>query len=107
MMNLKFNAMKIAEIEDEKNSPLATMIDDFKMSTLALFIEKGGEISREEAYRKIDEELATGKETQEVLLDILEMVQRDGFLPKIMDIQTIREQMIQKKKEIRKTLLKG
>lgn len=106
MINLKFNAMKIAEIEDEKNSPLTAMIDDLKLSTLALFIEKGGDLSREEAYRKIDEELSAGKETQEILLDILEMVQRDGFLPKIIDIQTIREQINQKKKEIKKTLLK-
>ena len=106
MINLKFNAMKIAEIEDEKNSPLTSLIDDFKMSTLALLIEKGGNLSNEESYKKIDEELASGKETQEILLDILEMVQRDGFLPKIMDFQTIREQMAIKKKELKKILLK-
>jgi len=106
MVNLKFNAMKIAEIEDSKNAPLMTMIDDLKISTLALFIEKGGNISREKAYEKVDEYLATGKETQDLMLDILEVVQRDGFLSKIVDIQTLREQINVKKNEIKKTMFK-
>lgn len=97
-MNLKFTAMKVAEIEDAKDLPLAHIIQDFKLSTLSLFIEKGGNMSREEAYKKIDECFASGKSLEDLFIDIFEAVQRDGFLPKEINFKKLRETVEQHKK---------
>jgi len=101
MMNLKFNARKIAEIEDSKDLPLANIIQDFKLSTLALFIENGGEVNREESYKKIDEYFASGKSLEDLFIDVFEAVQRDGFLPKEINFKKMRTELIRIKKDIK------
>jgi len=106
MINLKFNAMKIAEIEDEKNDSVIVLLQSFKLSILALFIEKGANISRDESYKKIDEYLASGKSTEELYIDVLEAVQKNGFLPKMMDCDQMRKSLSETKEKFKKQLAK-
>lgn len=107
MINLKFTARRIAEIEEEKGQPLFQLVNDVKLSTIALFISKGANIDEDDAYDHIDKYLANGdKEPAEMMLDIMEMVQRDGFLSKNVDVQTIRELGKQKSNEMKKRIQK-
>jgi len=107
MINLKFTARRIAELEEEKGQSLLNLVNDIKLSTLALFISKGANIDEDDAYDQIDNYLSGGdKEPADLMLDIMEMVQRDGFLSKTIDIQTIRELGKQKESEVKKRIQK-
>lgn len=107
MINLKFTARRIAEIEEERGESIVHLVNDLKLSTLATFIAKGANIDEDDAFDHIDKYLANGdKEPADLMLDIMEMVQRDGFLSKAIDVQTIRELGKQKEKEVKKRFMK-
>ena len=88
-MNLRYNALKIDEIEKEKGVAIENCITDTTISNIILFVQKGLGVSREEAVQKIDEYLIEN-DKQELVLDIMEALQRGGFLPKTLDLPTLR-----------------
>lgn len=91
-MNLKYNALKIDEIEKEKGVAIENCISDTTISNIILFVQKGLDVSREEAVQKIDEYLAE-KDKQNLILDIMESLIAGGFLPRSVDITDLRESM--------------
>lgn len=91
-MNLKYNALKIDEIEKEKGVAIENCISDTTISNIILFVQKGLDVSREEAVQKIDEYLVV-KDKQNLILDIMEALIAGGFLPRSVDIVSLRESM--------------
>lgn len=89
-MNLKYNALKVDEIEKEKGVAIENCISDTTISNIILFVQKGLDVSREEAVQKIDEYLAK-KDKQNLILDIMEALIAGGFLPRSVDIASLRE----------------
>lgn len=105
-MNLKFTAIKVAEIEDEKNASLLDVLQDSRLSNLAFIISKGCNSSVEEAFKKIDEYVASGKSTEELYLHLGEALQKDGFLSKAMDFNAMRLSLEDAVKEASKKTVK-
>nr|DAY26594.1 MAG TPA: tail assembly chaperone protein [Caudoviricetes sp.] len=108
-MKLKFRAIDITEIEEERGIPLISIINDTRIQSLALFVKKGlrkldgSEYSTEEIYQKIDEYLSK-KDTDELLFEITEALQKGGFLPrrmKLKEIFDLKETIVQ---EVTKTM---
>ena len=91
-MNLKYNALKIDEIEKEKGVAIENCIQDTTISNIILFVQKGLDVSREVAVQKIDEYLAD-KDKQNLVLDIMEALVAGGFLPRSVDIASLRKSM--------------
>lgn len=93
-MKLKFRAIDITKIEEERGIPLISIINDTRIQNLALFVQKGlkkldgTEYSKEEIYQKIDEYLVK-KDTDELLFEITEALQKGGFLPRTMKLKEI------------------
>jgi hypothetical protein len=91
-LNLKYNALKVDEIEKEKGIAIENCITDTTISNIILFVQKGLGLSREEALQKIDEYLVES-DKQELVLDIMEALIAGGFLPKSLDIASLRGTM--------------
>lgn len=110
-MNFKFNAMKISDLEKTFKQPIENIISDMRFETIATIVSKGyvdenGNVgcSMNVAYDKIDEYLATcenGK--QDLILDIIEELCNEGFLPKAMKNtrQIVNEEMKKVKEQMK------
>lgn len=93
-MELKYNAIKVDEIERIKKQPIEQCISDSSISNIALFVQKGMEdikttVTREQAFKAIDEYLAE-HDKEDLVLDIMEALINAGFLSREIDVQAIR-----------------
>lgn len=96
-LNLKFNAMKVDEIEKSKGLSIENCIADDTINNLCLFIQKGlidengrHGVSRTVALDVIDEYLQDS-DKNELLLDIMEALVDAGFLSRTLDMKAMRE----------------
>ena len=96
-LNLKYNAMRVDEIEQTKKLPIENCISDTTIGNLILFIQKGliddngtHGVSKSVATSVIDEYLAE-KDKDELVMDIMEALIGGGFLSRDVDLTKIRE----------------
>lgn len=96
-LNLKYNAMKVDEIEQAKKLPIENCIADTTVNNLALFIQKGliddngvHGVSRAVAVNTIDTYLEN-HDKDELLMDIMEALINGGFLSRDLDLAKMRE----------------
>ena len=96
-MNLKYNALKVDEIEQSKKLPIENCIADTTIGNLALFVQKGlvsesGTIgvSKSQAITAIDEYLSEN-DKDELVFDIMEALISGGFLSREVDLEKVRE----------------
>jgi len=96
-MNLKYNAMKVDEIEQSKKDSIENCIQDSSIANLTLFVQKGyvnenGQIgvSKAVALEKIDEYLVD-HDKDELVFDIMEALMNGGFLSRGLEIQKLKE----------------
>ena len=96
-LNLKFNAIRVDEIEKAKGLSIENCIGDDTINNLALFIQKGliddngrHGVSRTVALDTIDKYLAEHDKT-ELVLDITEALVDAGFLSRSLDVAKMRE----------------
>lgn len=80
-------------IEKEKGIPLAEIISRYDMGTLALFVQKGMEISEDEAFAKIEEYLMAEHDIIELYFEIIESLQKQGFLVRKLDLNSVKAKM--------------
>lgn len=113
-LNLKYNALKVDEIEQSKKLPIENCIADTSISNLALFIQKGliddngvHGVSRAVAIDTIDNYLAE-HDKDELALDITEALINAGFLSRDLDVAQMRalkkKRADQVKEELNKAL---
>ena len=96
-LNLRFNAIRVDEIEQSKKMPIENCIADTTIGNLALFVQKGlvnesGNVgvSRAQALTAIDEYLAEN-DKDELVMDVMEALIDGGFLSRDVDLTKIRE----------------
>ncbi len=111
-LNLKFNAIRVDEIEKAKGLPIENCIADDTINNLALFLQKGlvddnGNIgvSRNIALSVIDEYLQE-KDKNDLLLDITEALIDAGFLSRALDMEMMRETTKRKAQETNELISK-
>lgn len=110
ILNLKFTASKIDEIEKVKNLPIENCISDNSINGIALILQKGliddngvHGVSRAVALNTIDKYLED-KDKDDLVLDIVEVLVRDGFLSRQLDVQTMRSVKEKKSQELKNAL---
>lgn len=96
-LNLKYNAVRIDEIEQAKKLPIENCIADTTIGNLVLFIQKGlvddngtHGVSKAVALSTIDEYLAEN-DKDELVMDIMEALIGAGFLSRDVDLTKVRE----------------
>ena len=96
-LNLKYNALRVDEIEQSKKLPIENCIADTTIGNLTFFIQKGlvndsGSVgvSKSQALTAIDEYLAEN-DKDELVMDIMEALMDGGFLSRDVDLAKIRE----------------
>ena len=96
-LNLKYNAMKVDEIEQAKKLPIENCIADTTIGNLALFIQKGliddngnHGVSKNVAMDIINNYLAE-YDKDELVMDIMEALCNGGFLSRELDVAKMRE----------------
>lgn len=96
-LNLKFNALRVDEIEQVKKLPIENCIADTTLGNLALFIQKGlvdgngvHGVSRNVAMSTIDAYLEEN-DKDELVMDIMEALIDGGFLSRDLDLAKVRE----------------
>lgn len=101
-LNLKYNAMKIDEIEQARKLPIENCITDSSIGMLCLFIQKGlidsnGQhgVSKAVAMEVIDEYFKES-DKDNLVLDIMEALVDGGFLSRQMDVETMRQKINKK-----------
>lgn len=91
-MNLKFNAMKVAELEKTFNQPIENIISDMRLETLANIVSKGYYDEESEkigcslnvAYDKISDYLKESENgKQDLVLDIIDELIDEGFYQRL------------------------
>ena len=92
-MELKFTAEVVANIEEEAHMPITEFVGQFSLKTILMFVKKGMNISKEQALTEIDTFLQEGGDTMGLYLNIMERLQKDGFLPKALNIEAVRAKM--------------
>ena len=101
-LNLKYNAMKIDEIEQARKLPIENCITDSSIGMLCLFIQKGlvdsngvHGVSKSVAMEVIDEYFKES-DKDNLVLDIMEALVDGGFLSRQMDVATMRDKINKK-----------
>ena len=96
-LNLKYNALRVDEIEQSKKLPIENCIADTTIGNLAFFVQKGlvndsGNVgvSKAQALTAIDEYLAEN-DKDELVMDIMEALIDGGFLSREVDLAKLRE----------------
>ncbi|MCL2631518.1 MAG: hypothetical protein FWD45_00260 [Coriobacteriia bacterium] len=100
-MNLKFNALIIKNIEKTiNNQSIVNILGDNSIKSLetliaASHVNEDGSIGvkGDRALELIDEYVAEGRDTYELMLDIMDALKANGFLPKGIDVAKMREEM--------------
>lgn len=109
-LNLKFNATKIDEIEKAKGMAIENCVSDNSINGIALILQKGlvddngiHGVSRNVALSIIDKYLEE-KDKDDLVLDIVEALVRDGFLSRQLDVQAMRSVKMKKSEELKNVL---
>ncbi len=96
-LNLKYNAIRVDEIEQTKKLPIENCIADTTIGNLTLFIQKGlvndsdgVGVGKTKALAVIDEYLAEN-DKDELVMDIMEALIDGGFLSRDVDLAKLRE----------------
>jgi L-alanine-DL-glutamate epimerase-like enolase superfamily enzyme len=93
-MELKFSPFTVMAVEKEAGKPLTELLSVFSISTIVLLVKHGARLeSDEQAADAVESYLNEGNDTVALYLHVLEMLQGAGFLPRSLDIQTMREKM--------------
>lgn len=92
-MELKYTPKGIRAIEEEAKKPLQELLADFSMKNIVLFIQKGLGVEEDKAYDEIEKYLAEDKDTFMLYTDIMESLQKSGFLPRQLDLQRVKKDM--------------
>jgi hypothetical protein len=95
-INLKYNALRVDEIEQNKKLPIENCIADTTISNLVLFVQKGlvnddgtVGVGKATAISAIDEYLAEN-DKDELVMDIMEALMNGGFLSRDVDLAKVR-----------------
>ena len=106
-LNLKFTASIVKDIEDAKRQPIANCIGDQTINGLAFFIQKAqvnenGKqgVSNNVAISIIDEYLAGGKDSNDLLFEIIERLIGAGFLSKELDTAQMKSKVTDEIKKV-------
>ena len=106
-LNVKYNALKIDEIEQTKKLPIEECLQDTSINNIALFIQKGyvndnGTIgtSRSVAMDIIDKYLQENEKT-DLVFDIMEALVEAGFLTKELNVAELRGKVTEKSTQIK------
>ena len=96
-MNLKYNALKVDEIEREKKQPIENCISDTSISSLLLFIRKGliddneqWGVSNAVAMDVLDKYLETN-DKDDLVIEIMEALMKGGFLSRGLDLEKVKK----------------
>lgn len=95
-LNLKYNALKVDEIEQIKKLPIENCVADTSISSLLLFIQKGliddneqWGVSKTVAMDVLDKYLVE-HDKDELLFDIMEALINGGFLSRELNIEELK-----------------
>ena len=109
-MNLKYNALKVDEIEQSKKLPIENCIADTTIGNLALFVQKGlvnesgtVGVSKSQAITAIDEYLSEN-DKDELVFDIMEALINGGFLSRDVDLTKIRAMKAERQAQLNEEL---
>lgn len=109
-LNLKFNAMKVDEIEQSKQLPIENCISDSTIGNLALFIQKGlvnddgvHGVSKAVAISTIDNYL-TEHDKDELVMDIMEALIDGGFLSRDLNVDQVRALKKKRQEDLKKEI---
>lgn len=96
-MNLKFNAIKVDEIEQAKKQPIENCVADTSISSLLLFIQKGmidenehWGVSKAVATDALDKYLEE-KDKDDLVIEIMEALMKGGFLSRGLDLEKVKK----------------
>lgn len=98
-MELKYTPKGIREIEEETGKPVQELLADFSIKTINLFVQKGMGVKEEEADKAIEGYLAEDKDTFVLYTEIMESLQKSGFLPRQLDLKKVKKDMGEALKE--------
>lgn len=96
-MELKYTPKAIYNVEKEAGKPLTDIIQGFEMSNLVILVKAGLNVDEERAFEAIEDFLDANPDNDTIALfmEILERLQKDGFLPRALPISKMKEQMSQ------------
>lgn len=110
-LNLKYNAIKVDEIEQARKLPIENCITDSSVGMLALFLQKGliddngnHGVSRSVAISTIDKYLEE-KDKTELILDIMEALITGGFLSRELNVEKLRETKSNREAQVNEALM--
>lgn len=92
-MELSFTPRDIKEIEDVFRKPLTDIVGDYSMRMLELFVRKGMKVDEVQAENAIEAYLKEGNDLMALYILILERLQGQGFLPKVLDIGMLKKKL--------------
>lgn len=112
-LKLKYNALKVDEIEQARKLPIEECLQDTSISNLALLVQKGyvnesggtGTISKTTALELIDKYLEENEKTN-IVFDIMEALVEAGFLPRQLDVKALREKVAERSTQVQDTIEK-
>lgn len=94
--DMKFTAKVVAEIEKDRKQPLIQAIAIVELKDIAYFVSKGLNCTVDEAYSAIDRYAEGGKDTSELTILIVEVLEKQGFLAKALELSQQLRQRIKK-----------
>lgn len=97
-ITLKFNAKNVDQIERKHNNSIESLLGDVSVQRLAYFIEKAHYdedtekvgVSNDRSMELLDEYLAE-HDKEDLLMDIMEALQKGGFLSRKVDVAKMRQ----------------
>lgn len=94
--DMKFTAKVVAEIEKDRKQPLVQAIAIVEIKDIAYFVSKGLNCSMDEAYSAIDKYAESNQDTTELTVLIVEVLEKQGFLAKALELSQQLRQRIKK-----------
>ena len=92
-MELTYTPRTINEIEIEAKKPIQDVLSDFSVKTLLLLVRKGLNVDEDQAEKAMGDYLKDGNDTMSLYTLILKKLQESGFLPRVLDLDKIIEEM--------------
>lgn len=102
-MNLVFKARIVSEIENERRQSFVHVISDFSMKTILLFVRKGLNVDESKAIDEVDNYLASGGDLMKLYLEIIEVLENNGFLAKSLEIGKNFKEMLENPQPLQNT----
>lgn len=92
-MVLTYTPKAVMQVELEAKKPLTEVIADYSFTNLVVLVSAGLGVDKDTALAELDKYFSEGGEMQNLYLDVLEGLQNKGFLPRSLDIATVRGKM--------------